>query len=125
MKKSLENRIYMKKKLYRFTYAPGMSMNDHMNSLNMMLADLLNLDEKFEDEDKALLLLNFLLDEYDHLTTTLLHGKDNVIFDTVCSVLYNSKTRKKDIKDHRCTVTVALTVKGRSQSCKPRKKEQV
>ncbi|KAG8474501.1 hypothetical protein CXB51_031160 [Gossypium anomalum] len=27
--KSLENRLYMKKKLYRYTYAPGMSMNDH------------------------------------------------------------------------------------------------
>ena len=55
----------MKKKLYRFTYAPGMSMNDHVNSFNKILADLLNLDEKFEDEDKALLLLNSLPDEYD------------------------------------------------------------
>lgn len=29
MKKSLENRFYMKKKLYQFTYTPSMSMNDH------------------------------------------------------------------------------------------------
>ena len=85
--KSLENRLYMKKKLYRFTYAPGMSMNDHVNSFNKILADLLNLDEKFEDEDKALLLLNSLPDEYDHLTTTLLHGKDTITFDAVCSAL--------------------------------------
>ena len=72
-----------------------MSMNDHVNSFNKILADLLNLDERFEDEDKALLLLNSLPDEYDHLTTTLLHGRDNVTFDAVCSSLYNSETRKK------------------------------
>ncbi|KAG8495920.1 hypothetical protein CXB51_007502 [Gossypium anomalum] len=35
------------------------------------------------DEDKALLLLNSLPDEYDHLTTTLLHGKDPITFDAV------------------------------------------
>ena len=54
IKKSLENRLYMKKKLYRFTYTLGISMNDHVNSFNKILADLLNLDEQFEDEDKAL-----------------------------------------------------------------------
>ncbi|KAH9800324.1 hypothetical protein KPL71_000620 [Citrus sinensis] len=111
MKKSLENRLYMKKKLYRFTYTHGMSMNDHANSFNKILADLLNLDERFEDEDKALLLLNSLPDKYDHLTTTLLHGKDSVTFDAVCSALYNSETRKKDRKDHRDTVTEALTAR--------------
>ncbi|KAG8500936.1 hypothetical protein CXB51_003033 [Gossypium anomalum] len=93
--KSLENRLYMKKKLYRFTYAP-----------------------KFEDEDKALLLLNSLLDEYDHLTTTLLHRKDTVIFDAVCSALYRSKTRKKDKRDHLDTIAEVLTVRGRSHSNK-------
>ena len=44
-------------------------MNDYVNSFNKTLTDLLNLDEKFEDEHNALLLLNFLLDVYDHLTT--------------------------------------------------------
>ena len=34
MKKNLEKRFYMKKKLYRFTYVPDMSMNDHVNSFN-------------------------------------------------------------------------------------------
>ncbi|KAH9805146.1 hypothetical protein KPL71_002341 [Citrus sinensis] len=124
MKKSLENRLYMKNKLYRFTYTHGMSMNDHVNSFNKILADLLNLDERFEDEDKALLLLNSLPDEYDHLTTTLLHGKDSVTFDAVCSALYNSETRKKDRKDHRDTVAEALTARGRSQSRKPGKRNK-
>ena len=124
MKKSLENKLYIEKKLYCFTYTPGISMNDHVNSFNKILADWLNLDEKFEDEDKALLLLNSLLDEYDHLTTILLHGKDNVIFDDVSSVLYNSKTRKKDRKDHRDTVAEALIARGCSQSRKPGKRSK-
>ena len=101
MKKNLENRLYMKKKLYRFTYAPNMLMNDHVNSFNKILTDLLNLDEKFEDEDTILLLLNSFPEEYDHLTTTLLYGKDNITFDVVYSALYNSETRKKDRNDHR------------------------
>ncbi|KAH9687230.1 hypothetical protein KPL70_014688 [Citrus sinensis] len=121
---SLENRLYMKKILYRFTYTHGMSMNDHVNSFNKILADLLNLDERFEDKDKALLLLNSLPDEYDHLTTTLLYGKDNVTFDAVCHALYNSETKKKDRKDHRNTVTEVLTVRGRSQKHKPGKRNK-
>ncbi|KAG8498395.1 hypothetical protein CXB51_006971 [Gossypium anomalum] len=93
--KSLKSRLYMKKKLYRFTYAPGTSMNDHVNSFNKILTDLLNLDEKFEDEDKALLLLNSLPDEYDHLTTILLHGKDTITFDAVHNAFNKSGRRSK------------------------------
>ncbi|KAG8480173.1 hypothetical protein CXB51_024954 [Gossypium anomalum] len=116
--KSLENSFFMKKKLYRFTYAPSMSMNDHVNSFNKILADLLNLDEKYEDEDKVLFLLNSLSNEYDHLTTTLLHGKDTITFDAVCSVLYRFETRKKDKRDHRETIIEVLTVRGHSHSNK-------
>ena len=103
-----------------------MSMNDHVNSFNKILAYLLILYEKFEDKDKTLSLLNSLLDEYDHLTTTLLHGNDCVTFDTVCSALYNSETKKKDIKDHKDIIAEVLIVRGRSQSRKSgKKKEQV
>ena len=108
----------MKNKLYYFTYTPGMLMNDHVNSFNKILAYLLNLDEKFEDEDKTLLLLNSFPGEYDHLTTTLLHKNDSVTFDIVCSALYNSDTRKKDRNDHRDTIIEALTARGRSQNRK-------
>ncbi|KAK0597034.1 hypothetical protein LWI29_021128 [Acer saccharum] len=75
MTKSLENRLYLKKKLFRFTYVPGMSINNHINMFNKILADLLNLDEHFSEEDKALLLINSLHDEYDHLSTTLFMGR--------------------------------------------------
>ena len=119
IKKSLENRLYMKKKFYQFIYAPGMSINDHVNSFNKILADLLNLDGKFDNENKALLLLNSLPDEYGHFTTILIHRKESVTFDVVCNTLYNFETKKKDRKDYRDTVAKALTARGRSRSRKP------
>ena len=41
------------------------------------------MDVKIDDEDKALLLLNSLHDTYEHLTTTLLYGKDEIKFNDV------------------------------------------
>ena len=79
-------------------YTPGILINDRVNSFNKILTNLLNLDKKFKDKDKILLLLNSLPDDYVHLTTTLLYVKDNVTFIVVCSELYSSKTRKKDKK---------------------------
>jgi len=57
MKKSIENRLYLKKRIFRFQHKKGTSMNEHLNDFNKMIADLKEID----DEDKALLLLNSLL----------------------------------------------------------------
>ena len=71
-------------------------MSEHLNYYNKILADLKNLDVEIGDEDKALLLLNSLLDIYDHLITTLLYGKDEIKFDDVSNVLTNNEYCKKD-----------------------------
>jgi hypothetical protein len=73
-------------------------MNEHMTLFNQLVVDLLNLDVKFEDEDLALMLLSSLPNEFNHLETTLLHGKENVSLDTVCSALYSHELRKQDKK---------------------------
>ncbi|CAL2262889.1 unnamed protein product [Prunus armeniaca] len=57
MTKNIENRLFLKKRLFRFQYRPA------------------NLDMIILDEDKTLCLLNSLPNYYDHLTTTLLYGK--------------------------------------------------
>ena len=69
MKKSMENAHYLKKKLFRFDFKKGISINKHLNSFNKILVDLKNLDVTNADDDKALLLLNSLLESYDHLTS--------------------------------------------------------
>lgn len=75
-------------------------MNTHLDSFNKILADLQNLEVEIVDEDKALLLLNSLPDSYDHLTTTLLYGKDEVKFNDVSNALMNNEVRKKDLQVH-------------------------
>ncbi|KAM1464188.1 hypothetical protein ACFXTO_043880 [Malus domestica] len=54
MTKSAENRLHLKKKVYRFQYKEGTKMIRHLDAFNKLIADLLNLDEDIKDEDKAL-----------------------------------------------------------------------
>ncbi|KAE8706002.1 hypothetical protein F3Y22_tig00110410pilonHSYRG00039 [Hibiscus syriacus] len=56
----------------------GTTMNDHITSFNQLVTDLMNMDVTFEDEDLALMLMGSLLDEFEYLETTLLHGKVDV-----------------------------------------------
>jgi hypothetical protein len=44
---------------------------------NKILVDLVNLEVKIEDEDKALLLLCALPRSYEHFKDTMLYGKEN------------------------------------------------
>lgn len=76
---------------------------------------MINLDETFKDEDLALMLLASLPDEYDHLITALLIGKDKVSFDEVCTALYSHEIRRKDKKERKHEAAEALTVRGRPQ----------
>ena len=78
MTKSVENRLYLKKKLFRFQYHVGISMSKHLNDYNKILANLQNLEVEIKDMDKALLLLNSLTDTYDHLIITLLYRKNEI-----------------------------------------------
>ena len=43
MTKSIENHLYLKRKLSRFQYVEGTSIINHLNMFNKLLADLLNL----------------------------------------------------------------------------------
>ena len=117
MTKSVENRLYLKKKLFRFQFKKGTAMIEHLNNFNKILADLQNLDVEIIDEDKALLLLNSLPESYEHLTTTLLYGKDEVKFVDVSNALVNNEYRKKDQHDHRDSTSEALvTIRGRQSN---------
>ena len=40
MTKSVENRLYLKKKLFRFQYHVGISMSEHLNDYNKILAEI-------------------------------------------------------------------------------------
>jgi len=119
MKKSGQNKLLMKKRLFRYEYRSGSSLNDHITVFNQLVADLLNLDEEFKDEDLALMLLSSLPDEFEHLETTLLHGKENVSLDAVCSALYSYELRQHEKRKNKSAVgDEALVARGRHQNQK-------
>ena len=63
------------------------------------------------------MLLSSLPDEFEHLETTLLHGKENVSLDVVYSALYSHELRKQDkMKTKSTTSEEALVARGRQQS---------
>ena len=123
MTKSVENHLYLKKKLFRFQYRVGISMSEHLNDYNKILADLQNLEVDISSEDKALLLLNSLPDTYDHLITTFLYGKDEIEFDDVSNALTNNEYRMKDKQAQRNMMTEALIIKGMSNDKELKKDE--
>ena len=72
--KSIENRLHVKKRLYRFQLKKGVSIGEHMNNYMKLLTDLVNVDMVIEEEDKAL--LSSLPDEdYETFVLTLINSK--------------------------------------------------
>ena len=116
LKKTSQNKLHLKQRLFRFTYAPGTTLNDHITSFNQLVADLLNVDVTFGDEDLALMLLGSLPEEYEFLETTLLHGKEAVSLSEVCGALYSYELRRKGKKESTSGAAEALVMRGRSQS---------
>jgi hypothetical protein len=58
--------------------ADGSDLSQHINVFNQIIGDLKRVDVKFEDEDKALMLLNSLptFSTYENLVTTPAWGKE-------------------------------------------------
>ena len=101
-----------------------MSISLHINEFNKLIVDLLNLDENFKYEHKAMLLIGYLPDELDHLCITLIHGKEKLSFEEVCYALLNYEIRKKYQREHQDESVEALTVRGCSQNKKWEKGER-
>jgi len=91
---SVENRLHLKRRLYRFQLKRGTSISDHIN-INTKV-DLTNLDALIEDEDKALILLSFLSDEgYETYVLILINGRTSLSYSKV-TTLVNLELRRKD-----------------------------
>lgn len=73
--KNSQNKLFIKKRLFRFESRPGTTMNDHITAFNQLVSDLFNLDKTFKNEDLVVMLLSSLPDEFEYLEPTLLHSK--------------------------------------------------
>ena len=71
MSKSLINKLNLMQKLYGLKMVEGADLAQHINMLNQIISDMLRINIKFDDEDKATMLLTSLPAFYEHLVTTL------------------------------------------------------
>ncbi|KAJ9674987.1 hypothetical protein PVL29_024100 [Vitis rotundifolia] len=75
----------------------GSDLSQHINVFNQIINDLKQIDVKFEDEDKTLMLLNSIpaFSTYENLDTTLMWGKKTLDLEEITSVLLRFNQRKK------------------------------
>ena len=74
--KSIEFRLLLKRRLYRFRLKKGLSIAEHMNDYTKLLTNLVNMDLDTEEEDKAVIHLNSLPnEEYKTFILTLVNGR--------------------------------------------------
>jgi len=83
MTKSLSNKLFMKKLLYSLQIKEGTFILQYLNAFNKILSNLLALEVKLEEEDKALMLLSSFPSSYDHLTTTIMYDKETLELEDV------------------------------------------
>jgi len=95
-----------------------------MNTLitTKFLLDLVNVDVKIDEEDKAVIQLNSLPEEeYETFTLTLINGRKSLNYNEVSATLVNYKTRRHDrLSSLGSTTAKALAVRGRSSNWKGR-----
>ena len=120
--KSVESRLQLKSKLYLFRMQRGSTVNEHINRYTKLLTDLMNVDVKVEEEDKAVILLNSLPpEEYETFTMTFINGRHTLVYDEVSSALMSYETRKNERHSGQSSsVAEALEVRSRSSSRKGR-----
>jgi len=68
---------------------------EHLNFFKKVISELLAIDVKIDEENKALILLSSLPKSYDHIVTTMLCGKETLILKEVTSTLLFNKIRKR------------------------------
>ena len=112
--KSVESRLQLKSKHYRFQMKRGCSINEHMNSYTKLLTDPVNVDVDIDEEDKTVILLNSLpKKEYENFTITLINGRKSIDYNEVSVALVNYEVRRQDrLFSSESTTVEALTVRA-------------
>ena len=71
---------------------------EYLNFFNKVIRELLVVDVKIDEEDKALILLSSLPESNDHIITTMLYGKKILILEEVTITFSSNEIRKRQIK---------------------------
>ena len=72
----------------------GTAMLEYLNFFKKVISELLTVDVKIDEEDKASILLSLLPKSYNHIVITMLYGKKIFILKEVTSTLLSNEIRK-------------------------------
>jgi len=97
MKRTVQNKIYLKQKLYTFRMAEGTSILTHLDTFDSLLMDLSNIDAEIKDGAQAVLLLVSLHQSFKHIRDTMLYGKDDISYKDIKSILKSKEQIDRDI----------------------------
>ncbi|KAH9655442.1 hypothetical protein KPL70_022326 [Citrus sinensis] len=95
MKKSLANRLYIKKRMFTLKMLEGSSLDEHLDEFNKVCDTLETIDAALEDEDKVLLLISSLPKSYEHFIDALMYGRQTLSLDEVKSALSTKELQGK------------------------------
>uniref|UniRef100_A0A803PVB6 Integrase catalytic domain-containing protein n=1 Tax=Cannabis sativa TaxID=3483 RepID=A0A803PVB6_CANSA len=115
LKKSLANKLYLKKKLYTLKMEDSKELRKHLGEFNQIILDLSNIGVKIEDEDQGILLLSSLPKSYEHFVDTILYGKETLAM-TEAKAALNSKEIQKKNDERTDGIANSLFVKTRNNS---------
>ena len=85
MKKSLTNRLYIKKRMFILKMIEGLSLDDHLDEFNKVCDTLETIGASLNDEDRALFSISSLPKSYEHFADALVYGKQALSLDEVKS----------------------------------------
>ena len=110
-KKSLVNKLFLRKKLYSLRMKDGDSVAEHLNAFNTMVSQLASVDIKMFEEDKCITLLYYLPDSWDNLVMDISSTSSVLNLEDVVASLLLEEMRRKSFEDQ---TKDALSVRGRS-----------
>lgn len=111
--KSIESRLYLKRRLYRFQFKQETSINDHLNAYTKLLADFTNI-KVIKEENKILILLSFLSNvEYYMFVLTFINRRSTFGYIEVTDFLVNYELRKNENESYNASSGEVLATRGR------------
>lgn len=95
MKKSLTNRLYLKKKLYTLQMEESKELKKHLDDYNRIMLDLNDAGVKQDEEDQDIILLSSLPRVYEHFVDTTLYGRQTLTVTEINSTLNSEELQRK------------------------------
>jgi hypothetical protein len=118
MKKSLKNKIFLKRQLYSLRMKKGTKIVHHLNVFNTLLCQLSSMEVKYEDADKEVTLCFSFSESWDHLFTSMWFILvDDIDYDIGLGDFLSKEMRR--ISSKETSTTKEMVVRGR---CTKRRK---